>query len=660
MAATMTSLEKLPETTSNTDVYSYWNRFAKYRGAVEVFTIVMVARLWAIGYIPFEAFEQNSAPFSDDWFKWLFLTGVGFGLSTTNWTTVNTFSIVIIQVSTLNDLRLLWKDAQVTWRSWWKHFVVRLICLDLVPPAVDMITFERMVEHTSKEQFPLVAYGAVITIQHQSTQGYLRSHSSLYITGSKAWETGLQVSLYMFKDDTSDWIIQKEDGTVPKRLEYVRSGDYVHLSHVQSQYRLHSHNRKAPGTEDKNHFEASGYNLTEQNKGWRLEVVARDGNKPRSGEILLSQRSQFRLAHSTMKCDLSAYLSSSARYPYNQNQEATCLRGGDHVKVIWTVESNTHPSLTSTEQIQEAASKVEATNRSQFAKYGRAAGLAAIILVARLWAIGYISFEAGRICDNIGSAMAPVAFYIVWSSGYSTYAIAAVVLLLVTENTIATQSCHVIVESPLLVFSAFTVFAWNSFEQNSAPFSDDWFKWLFLTGVGLGLSTNRTLVNIFSSVIIQVSTLNDLRLLWRDAQVTWRSWWKHFVVRFLCLYFVPGAVDMMTFETLVEHTSQEDFPLVAYGAVITIQHQSTQGYLHSQSSLYNTGSKRSMATTGSFKKETEQFLNASNMSRTGTLFDYYMFKHKAIFTRKIIRRRYQNTRTILRLVALATWELTEI
>ncbi|KAK3825989.1 MAG: MIR motif-containing protein [Benniella sp.] len=287
------------------------------------------------------SFEQNSAPFSDDWFKWLFLTGVGLGLSTTNWTTVNTFSIVIIQMSTLNDLRLLWRDAQVTWRSWWKHVVVRLLCLGLVPSVVDMITFERMVEHTSQEQFPLVAYGAVITIQHQSTQGYLRSQSSLYITGSKR----LQVSLHTFKDDTSSWIIQKGDGTEPKHLEYVRNGDYIHLSHVQSQSRLHSHNRKAPGTEGKNHFEVSGYNLTEQYKEWRLEVVARDGNKPRSGEILLSeQRSQFRLAHYTMKCDLSSYLSPSIRYPYNQNHEATCLRGGDHVKVIWTVESNTHPS----------------------------------------------------------------------------------------------------------------------------------------------------------------------------------------------------------------------------------------------------------------------------------------------------------------------------
>ncbi|KAK3825990.1 MAG: MIR motif-containing protein [Benniella sp.] len=259
-------------------------------------------------------------------------------------------------------------------------------------------------------------------------------------------------------------------------------------------------------------------------------------------------------------------------------------------------------TVTSTEQIQEAASKAEACPYwSQFAKYARAAGLAAVILVARLWAIGYIYFEAGRICDNIGFAMAPVAFYIVWSSGYSTYAIAAVVLSLVSENTIATQSCHVIVESPLVVFSAFTAFAWNSFEQNSAPFSADWFKWLFFTGVGLGLSTDRTRVNIFSSVIIQLSTLNDLRLLWRDAQVSWRSWWKHIVVRFLCLYIVPGAVDMMTFETLVEHTSQEDFPLVAYGAVITIQHHSTQGYLHSQSSLYNTGSKQQQVTRHSFR-----------------------------------------------------------
>jgi len=143
----------------------------------------------------------------------------------------------------------------------------------------------------------------------------------------------------------NDWVIQKRDGTVPRHLEYVRDGDYIRLLHVATQRRLHSHPHEAPVTKAENHFEVTGFGNPGSHGNWdddwRLEVVARDAESTEHPQILLSQRSKFRLAHNNMKCDL---FSHSKVIPLVDShwQEVTCLRGGDYVNTIWTIESNTH------------------------------------------------------------------------------------------------------------------------------------------------------------------------------------------------------------------------------------------------------------------------------------------------------------------------------
>ncbi|KAI1302081.1 hypothetical protein EDD11_005752 [Mortierella claussenii] len=322
--------------------------------------LILFTAFTALAWVNFH--NQRHDAFSDDWFVWLFLTGVGLGLAgSVKW--VGLFIIATIGTSTLNQLWDLWGDLKITPRTWVNHFFARAVCLIAVPLGVYMLMFEihflllqnggdgdgfmsapfQMTLGHSLQDSPLsVAYGATVTIRHQGTQGgYLHSHLSNYETGSKQQ----QITLYPHKDSNNDWIIQKRDGSIPETLEYIKDGDYVRLMHTQTHKRLHSHEHKAPVTENENHFEVSGYGYKDfpgdANDEWRVEIVDHEGSDNESGEVLHTLRSKFKLVHNNMNCDLFSHKVKLPKYAFEQ-QEVTCMRSAVVAKTTWMIESNSY------------------------------------------------------------------------------------------------------------------------------------------------------------------------------------------------------------------------------------------------------------------------------------------------------------------------------
>ncbi|KAF8931820.1 hypothetical protein BGZ58_007386 [Dissophora ornata] len=306
--------------------------------------------------------NQRHDPFSDDWFVWLFLTGAGLGLSlSVKW--VGLFIVATIGISTLNQLWILWGDLRISPRTWLNHFLARALCLIVVPLATYMLLFEvhflllgssgdgdgfmsapfqMTLGHSLKDSPLSVAYGAAVSIRHQGTQGgYLHSHNSNYETGSKQQ----QITLYPHKDTNNEWIIQTRNGSVPETLEYIKHGDYVRLLHVSTSKRLHSHDNKAPVTEDENHFEVSAYGYQgfagDANDEWRVEIVDHDTSDPEAGTMLHTLRSRFKLVHSNMNCDLFSHKVKLPKWAFEQ-QEVTCMRSATASKTTWMIESNSH------------------------------------------------------------------------------------------------------------------------------------------------------------------------------------------------------------------------------------------------------------------------------------------------------------------------------
>ncbi|PPQ73311.1 hypothetical protein CVT24_012310 [Panaeolus cyanescens] len=85
-------------------------------------------------------------------------------------------------------------------------------------------------------------------------------------------------------------------------------------------------------------------------------------------------------------------------------------------------------------------------------------------------------------------------------------------LFITFENGLITQSRHIPLDSPLVFFTALTVFLWCGFcnEDKHRPFSSSWWTWLTLSGLSLGAVVSCKWVGLFTIATIGLSTLVQL------------------------------------------------------------------------------------------------------------------------------------------------------
>ncbi|KDQ65152.1 glycosyltransferase family 39 protein [Jaapia argillacea MUCL 33604] len=193
--------------------------------------------------------------------------------------------------------------------------------------------------------------------------------------------------------------------------------------------------------------------------------------------------------------------------------------------------------------------------------------------------------------------------------------------LLTFENGLITQSRHILLDSPLVFFTALTTFFWTGFsnEEHHQPFTQSWWTWLTLTGLSLGAVVSCKWVGLFTIATVGLGTVRQLWLLLGDLRVGPRLWIKHFLARALCLIAVPTIFYMSMFwihfailqnsgegdgfmssefqHTLGGRGMADTFADVAIGSEVTIRHVNTQGgYLHSHPHNYPGGSQQQQVT----------------------------------------------------------------
>jgi len=91
------------------------------------------------------------------------------------------------------------------------------------------------------------------------------------------------------------------------------------------------------------------------------------------------------------------------------------------------------------------------------------------------------------------------------------------------ENGLITQSRLILLDSPLVAFTAFTALAWTSFlnihEQGaSRAFGPNWWLWLAMTGLGLGATVSVKWVGLFTIAWVGSLTVLQLWFLLGDAK----------------------------------------------------------------------------------------------------------------------------------------------
>ena len=123
-------------------------------------------------------------------------------------------------------------------------------------------------------------------------------------------------------------------------------------------------------------------------------------------------------------------------------------------------------------------------------------------------------------------------------------------LFITFENGMITQSRHILLDSPLIFFTALTTFLWTGFcnEDKHEPFTESWWTWLTLSGLSLGAVVSCKWVGLFTIATVGVSTIYHLWILLGDLRVTPRLFIKHFLARALCLIAVPVLFYMLMFQ----------------------------------------------------------------------------------------------------------------
>ncbi|QIW98367.1 hypothetical protein AMS68_003885 [Peltaster fructicola] len=249
-----------------------------------------------------------------------------------------------------------------------------------------------------------------------------------------------------------------------------------------------------------------------------------------------------------------------------------------------------------------------------------------------------VPYVAMRLLPAIlGVLSVPVMYLTLKVVGCKSTTAAFGAALVTFENGLITQSRHILLDSPLVIFTALTALSWFSFinQHELGPnhaFTPSWWFWLAASGLCLGATASVKWVGLFTIAWVGSLTALQLWVLLGDTKnVTPRIWFKHLFARIFCLIVIPITFYMAMFaihfvclvnpgdgdgfmssefQSTLNSKGMADVPAdVAFGARVSLRHHNTQGgYLHSHSHMYPEGSKQQQITLYPHKDENNVWL----------------------------------------------------
>ncbi|ETI24608.1 hypothetical protein G647_03977 [Cladophialophora carrionii CBS 160.54] len=220
-----------------------------------------------------------------------------------------------------------------------------------------------------------------------------------------------------------------------------------------------------------------------------------------------------------------------------------------------------------------------------------------------------------------GVATIPLAYYTARELNFRLPAVWLVTLMVLCENSYATISRFILLDSMLLCFTFTTVLCWARFHRlQQKSFSVEWFSWLFLTGLSIGCVCSVKWVGLFATALVGLYTAEDLWNKFGDLKMPKVELAQHVVARVIGLIVVPILVYMFSFYLhflILENSGPgdaqmsslfqanlrgtevgKDSPLeIAMGSKVTIKNMGYGGgLLHSHVQTYPEGSGQQQVT----------------------------------------------------------------
>ncbi|TIB78498.1 hypothetical protein E3Q23_00706 [Wallemia mellicola] len=284
--------------------------------------------------------------------------------------------------------------------------------------------------------------------------------------------------------------------------------------------------------------------------------------------------------------------------------------------------------------------------------------------------VQYIAMRA--VPALLGVALTPLTYLICRSLQLKPISALLGSLLITFENALATQSRLILLDSPLVFFTALSTYSfikfYNQNKSKTAHFTQEWWSWLFLTGLSLGAVLSVKWVGLFTVATIGVATVYQLWELLGNLSIPPRLLFKHFTTRALCLIVIPILFYLWMFaihlsilnrsgggdtfmsaafqHSLRGNRLQDTYAPVGMGSEVSIRHlHSTGGYLHSHEHDYPTGSFQQQITLYPYTDDNNiwQIVERSDNNGEPDHHDYHNEKFRQIYNGAVIRLMHLDT-----------------
>jgi dolichyl-phosphate-mannose-protein mannosyltransferase len=222
----------------------------------------------------------------------------------------------------------------------------------------------------------------------------------------------------------------------------------------------------------------------------------------------------------------------------------------------------------------------------------------------------------------VGSLAVPLSYLTLRANAVRSAVAVLTSSLVLLENLTVLHSTLFMPDSFFLFGLSLSVYTFTKF-GNSEPFGYNWFRYLVLTGVALGLSVSVKWIGISTVIWVVATSAIKLWYIVGDVKLSNSTVTKHFAFRTL-LVLVPVLVYMGTFFVqlmLLQNYTRDSALLstgfqrslnyndisnipkyVTFGSTVTLRHTGSMGgYLHSHKYKYKTGSRNNQVTVFDYK-----------------------------------------------------------
>lgn len=155
-----------------------------------------------------------------------------------------------------------------------------------------------------------------------------------------------------------------------------------------------------------------------------------------------------------------------------------------------------------------------------------------------------LNFVFMRVWNAIfGALCVPLAYFTALGLQLSVHAVWLVTLMVLFDNSYATISRFILLDSMLLFFTFTTMFCLVKFhELRDKPFSYRWWKWITLMGVSIGCVCSVKWVGMFGTALCGLYTVHDLWDKCGDLKMPKITYAQHWIARIWSLMLVPFFV----------------------------------------------------------------------------------------------------------------------